>query len=386
MTGSLGLLLKFFHQDSEVFILIFVNTKDILPGMCLARSVNFYDIASKKAHTIEAGYVLSDMAITQLKAAEINGIYVDTYKSKIRVISSINQEIRAEAISGIHQLADNFMNSEKGVSKKDVEEISETTQKLINSLSSNKDILVNIADIKMYDDYTYHHSLSVAIMAIAIGLELGFNNFMLNELGTAGLMHDIGKVSVPVEIITKPGRLTPDEFEIVKMHPVYAAQHLKERNIVSDNIYKGIIQHHEKIDGSGYPYHLKGKEIHPYARILAVADVYDALTSNRPYRVPNPPNEAIEYIMAGMGTQFDENILRAFLRKVAPFPTGSIVRLSNGEKGCVIKNHPNNPLRPIVSILDTNKCYDLAEQPELFNIVITGIVDNSPESNQIINM
>lgn len=376
----------FIHHDSEVFILIFVNTKDILPGMCLARSVNFYDIASRKAHTIEAGQILSDMTITRLKAAEINGIYVDTYKSKIRVISSINQEIRAEAISGIHQLADNFMNSEKGVSKKDVEEISETTQKLINSLSSNKDILVNIADIKMYDDYTYHHSLSVAIMAIAIGLELGFNNFMLNELGTAGLMHDIGKVSVPVEIITKPGRLTPEEFEIVKMHPVYAAQHLKERNIVSDNIYKGIIQHHEKIDGTGYPYHLKGKEIHPYARILAVADVYDALTSNRPYRTPNPPNEAIEYIMAGMGTQFDENILRAFLRKVAPFPTGSIVQLSNGEKGCVIKNHPNNPLRPIVSILDTNKCYDLAEQPELFNIVITGIVDNSPESNQIINM
>lgn len=369
-----------------MIFLIFVNTKDILPGMCLARSVNFYDINTQKAQTYEMGHILSDMAITQLKTAEINGIYVDTYKSKIRVISSINQEIRAEAITGIHQMADNFMNSDKGITRQDVDEISDTTQKLINSLSSNKDILVNIADIKMYDDYTYHHSLSVAIMAIAIGLELGFNNFMLSELGTAGLMHDIGKVSVPIEIINKPGRLTPEEFEIVKMHPVYAAQHLKERNIVSENIYKGIIQHHEKIDGSGYPYHLKGKEIHPYARILAVADVYDALTSNRPYRTPNPPNEAIEYIMAGMGTQFDENILRAFLRKVAPFPTGSIVQLSNGERGCVIKNHPNNPLRPIISVLDTNKCYDLSEQEELFNIVITGIVENSPESNQIINM
>ena len=320
-----------------MIFLIFVNTNDILPGMCLARSVNFYDITTKKAQTIEVGQRLTDLAITQLKAAEIDGIYVDTYKSEIQVISSINQEIRAEAISGIHQMADNFMNSEKGITQQDVEEISETTQKLINSLSSNKDILVNIADIKMYDDYTYHHSLSVAIMAIAIGLELGFNNFMLNELGTAGLMHDIGKVSIPVEIITKPGKLTDEEFEIVRMHPVYAAQHLKERHIVSDNIYKGIIQHHEKIDGTGYPYHLKDKEIHPYARILAVADVYDALTSNRPYRTPNPPNEAIEYIMAGMGTHFDENILRAFLRKVAPFPTGSIVQLSNGEKTAVFK-------------------------------------------------
>lgn len=369
-----------------MIFLIFVNTSDILPGMCLARSVNFYDITTKKAQTIEVGQRLTDLAITQLKSAEIDGIYVDTYKSEIQVISSINQEIRAEAISGIHQMADNFMNSEKGITKQDVEEISETTQKLINSLSSNKDILVNIADIKMYDDYTYHHSLSVAIMSIAIGLELGFNNFMLNELGTAGLMHDIGKVSIPVEIITKPGKLTDEEFEIVRVHPVYAAQHLRERHIVSDNIYKGIIQHHEKIDGTGYPYHLKDKEIHPYARILAVADVYDALTSNRPYRTPNPPNEAIEYIMAGMGTHFDENILRAFLRKVAPFPTGSIVQLSNGEKGCVIKNHPDSPLRPSVSILDTTKCYNLYEDETLFNIVVTGIVENSPNSNQIINM
>lgn len=354
--------------------------------MCLARNVNFYDITTKQAQHFEAGRKLTDVAITQLRSAEIDGVYIDTVRSEVRMISSINQEIRSEAISGIHNLADNFINSDKGVQQSDVDEISDTAGKLITSLSSKTDILVNIADIKMYDDYTYHHSLSVAIMALAIGIELGFTNQMLNELGTAGLLHDIGKVSVPIEIITKPGRLTKEEFEIVKMHPVYAAQHLKERNLVNENIYNGIIQHHEKMDGSGYPYGLSDTQIHPYARILAVADVYDALTSNRPYRTPNPPNEAIEFIMAGMGSHFDEKVLRAFLRKVAPFPTGSTVQLSNGEKACVIKNFPDSPLRPLVAVLGSATSYDLAKDPDCFNIVITGIIDNVPENQRLINM
>lgn len=369
----------------EATFIVFVKSEDILPGMCLARNVNFYDITTKQAQHFEAGRKLTDVAITQLRSAGIDGVYVDTVRSELRMISSINQEIRSEAISGIHHLADNFMKSDKGVQKEDVDEISDTTQKLINSLSSKKDILVNIADIKMYDDYTYHHSLSVAIMALAIGIELGFTNQMLNELGTAGLLHDIGKVSVPIEIITKPGRLTNEEFDIVKMHPVYAAQHLKERHLVNENIYNGIIQHHEKIDGTGYPMRLSGTQIHPYARILAVADVYDALTSNRPYRTPNPPNEAIEYIMAGMGTHFDEKVLRAFLRKVAPFPTGSVVQLSNGERASVMKNLPDSPLRPHVMVLDSTKTYNLAD-PENYNIVITGIIDNVSENQQLINM
>jgi HD-GYP domain-containing protein (c-di-GMP phosphodiesterase class II) len=223
-------------------------------------------------------------------------------------------------------------------------------------------------------------------MSIAIGIELGFTNEMLNDLGTAGLLHDVGKVSVPIEIITKPGRLTPEEFEAVKMHPVYAAQHLKERSLVNESIYRGIIQHHEKMDGTGYPYKLSGTQIHPYARIISVADVYDALTSNRPYRTPNPPNEAIEYIMAGMGTQFDEKVLRAFLRKVAPFPMGSTVQLSNGEKASVLKNYPDSPLRPYVMVLDSTKTYDLSKDKDCMNIVITGIIDKPQENQTLINM
>lgn len=366
--------------------MVFVRTEELLPGMCLGRDIHFYDAASQSSIVLKAGQKLTDVHITQMLGVKLDGGYIDTVRSEVRIVSSINQQIRREAISNIHSLADNFIDSSKGVQKSDVEAIGNTAQDLIDSLSSHKDILINIADIKMYDDYTYHHSLSVAIMSIAIGMELGLTNQMLNELGLAGLLHDIGKVAIPIEIINKPGKLTPEEFNIVKMHPIHAAKHLHERNLVNDNVYNGIVGHHEKLDGSGYPNKLSGTQIHPYARILAVADVYDALTSNRPYRTPSPPNEAIEFVMGGMGTHFDERVVHAFLRKVAPYPTGSKVKLSNGQTAIVMKNYPDQPLRPMAAVVGGDKVYDLSCDLNCLNIVVTELLEEKKLNRTLINM
>lgn len=367
----------------EVTHLIFVSSDNLVPGMCLGRDLNFYDSAMLTAVNLKAGTKLTDANITQMKRTDLDGAYIDDAKSVIRVISSINTEIKNEAISGVKNLANDFMSG--GVTGEDVDEIGDTTEKLIDTLSSHSDIMVNIADIKMYDDYTFHHSLSVSIMALAIGMELGLNKKQLTELGLSGLLHDIGKVLIPIEIINKPGRLTPEEFNIVKMHPIHAANHLIERKLVPPDSYYGIVGHHEKMDGTGYPRGLKGDEIHKYARILAVADVFDALTSQRPYRKPSPPSEAIEYIMGGMGSHFDEDCVRAFLRKVAPYPVGTIVQLSNGEKATVMENFRDQPLRPLVSVIDRpGLCYDLYHDERCFSIVITGIADPNVDTNQMI--
>ena len=365
--------------------MVFVRSEELLPGMCLARDIHFYEPSIASSITMKTGQKLTDMQINQLCSAKLDGAYIDTVRSEVRVISSINKQIKKEAISNIHSLADNFIDTSKGVQKRDIESVGNTTQNLIDNLSSQKDILINISDIKMYDDYTYHHCLSVAIMSIAIGMELGFTNEMLNDLGLAGLLHDIGKVAIPIEIINKPGRLTNEEFNVVKMHPVYAAKHLQDRHLVNDNVYQGIVGHHEKLDGSGYPNHLKGDQIHPYARILAVADVYDALTSNRPYRIPSPPNEAIELIMGSVDTHFDERIVKAFLRKVAPFPTGAKVKLSNGASAYVMKNYPDQPLRPLVAVIGADRVYDLSFDMSCLNIVITELLDEN-KGNRLINM
>lgn len=359
--------------------MLYIKTAELAPGMCLARDITFFDASAGKVVTLKVGGKLTDMNITQMiRSGVVGGAFIDTAASEVRVISSINSEIKANAISNIHSLADSFMDSSKGITQSDIDKIGNTTQQLIDELSNKNAILINIADIKMYDDYTFHHSLSVAIMAIAIGIEMGYSRSQLDELGTAGLLHDIGKVSVPIEIINKKGRLTTDEYNVVKLHPLYAAQHLKDRNLVSVECCNGILGHHEKWDGTGYPIGLAGEQINEYARILAVADVYDALTSNRPYRVPAAPSEAIEYIMGGIDTHFDENVVRAFLRKVAPYPIGSKVKLSNGQVGTVLKNNNDHPLRPLISTED-GKVYDLGVADKNVNIVILGLDEPSQE-------
>lgn len=363
--------------------MVYLRNTDLTSGMCLARDITFFDSSAGSVVTLKTGTKLTDMNITQMnRSGAVEGAYISVENSEVRVISSINSEIKQNAISNIHSLADNFMDSGKGVTQSDIDKIGDTTEQLIDELADKKDILINIADIKMYDDYTFHHSLSVAIMAIAIGLEMGLDRSMLEELGTAGLLHDIGKTSVPIDIINKKGRLTDEEYNIIRMHPIYAANHLKERHLVSEACFCGIIEHHERWDGSGYPFKIKEGQIHPYARILAVADVYDALTSNRPYRIPAPPSEAIEFIMGGSGSHFDDEIVRAFLRKVAPYPTGSKVTLSTGEVGTVIKNNNEHPLRPLVS-LDDGRLYDLGRTDANMNIVITGLYE--PDSARLIH-
>lgn len=363
--------------------MVYIRSEDLAPGMCLARDITYFDSSAGNVITIKAGSRLTDMNITQIhKSDAVSGMYIDEKNCEVRIISSINSQIKEHAISDLHNLADNFMDSGKGVTESDIDKIGNTAEQLIDELADKKDILINIADIKMYDDYTFHHCLSVAIMSIAIGIEIGLPRPQLNELGIAGMLHDIGKVSVPIEIINKKGKLTEKEFATVKLHPLYAANHLKERNLVSEHCLAGILEHHEKWDGSGYPYGKKEREIHPYARIMAVADVYDALTSNRPYRVPAPPNEAIEYIMGGMGAHFDEDVIRAFLRKVAPYPVGSKVKLSNGEKGVVIKNDNDHPLRPAVTS-ENGSLYDLGKDPRYLNIVIMGL--DEPSDRRLIN-
>lgn len=353
--------------------MISLSVNELMPGMCVDRDVNFYDASVRTAMCIRRGEKLTDVSITKMKDNGIKAVYIDDKHSEFHILSAVNHEIKNDAINNLQTLSENFMDSSKGITKNDINAVGGTTESLINALADKKDIMINIADIKMYDDYTFHHCLSVAILSIAIGMELGLSKQEIYEIGLAGLLHDIGKVSIPIEIINKNGRLTDEEFAIVKMHPIHAATHLKERNLVPHNSYLGIIAHHERWDGNGYPFKLAGKNIPFFARILAVADVYDALTSHRPYRTPSPPSEAIEFIMGGMGSHFDEDVVNAFLHKIAPYPIGSKVSLSNGHNAIVIKNASDHPLRPLVKVDDTEKVIDMNEDISTYSIVITGL-------------
>ncbi|NSW89854.1 MAG: HD-GYP domain-containing protein, partial [Firmicutes bacterium] len=242
-------------------------------------------------------------------------------------------------------------------------------------------LLVNIIDLKSYDDYTYSHSVNVTILSLSIGAVIGLSKNILFKLGMAALLHDIGKVFIPKEILNKNGRLNESEFEIVKTHPYKGYQILKENNSFSYYSSIGVLHHHEKYNGTGYPFELVGSEISLLGRIITVADVYDALTSDRPYRKAMFPSEAIEYIMGGGGTLFDSEIVKFFTKIVVPYPVGTSVLLSNNTTGIVVKNYSDCCMRPIIKVvkhgdtLVTPYYIDLKNDPNTRGIVISGIVD-----------
>ena len=200
----------------------------------------------------------------------------------------------------------------------------------------------------------------------------------LYELGFCALLHDIGKMSVPIEIISKPSKLTFEEFEIVKQHPAKGAEFFLKHNLANRRICAGVLTHHEKFDGTGYPNGLRGEDIPLFGRIISIADVYDALTSVRPYRQPSSPPEAIEYIMGSSGNAFDLVLVEAFLKKVSPYPIGSCVKLTNGQIAIIVQQNERHPLRPVIRLFNQpDVILDLYQQRELQNVVITDICNIS---------
>jgi len=180
--------------------------------------------------------------------------------------------------------------------KDNITEVKDMASVLVNSMLNNDEVMINLSSLKDYDNYTYTHSLSVALLCITIGIKMGMRESSLIDLACCGLLHDIGKMAVPLSILNKPGVLTEEEFSIIKQHPTIAYEHLEGTQALSSAVLRGIESHHEKYDGSGYPKGLKARYIPLYGRVLAVADVYDALTSDRPYREARFAHEAIEYM------------------------------------------------------------------------------------------
>lgn len=289
----------------------------------------------------------------------------------------VNNTLRTNAVDTLKDLF-TTVETTMQIGTKDIHDAAQVVKRLdavvdqlIDSISSHSRMTVNINNLKSYDEYTYHHSLSVAVLALATGQQMGLSQMQLKQLGMCAMMHDIGKTTVPLEILHKPSRLSDSEFHIIKNHSPAGYDYLRNANIVDEDVLRGVLHHHEKFDGTGYPSNIKGEDIPLYSRILAVADVYDALTSNRPYRQPNQPAEAVEYVMGGVGSAFDYDIVTAFIDRLELYPVGSRLRLSNGFTVTVLSNE--HQLRPVVR-LDSGEILDLYRDASCRSIVIIGFV------------
>ena len=243
------------------------------------------------------------------------------------------------------------------------------TDDLLKAIEDNDAVAVDIGALKVSDEYTFKHSVDVATMSMIVARKYGLNDQQVYEIGIAGLLHDIGKSKIPNEILNKAARLTDEEFAIMKQHSVYGYRILQPKEDLSTEIKLGVLQHHEKMNGKGYPMGVTGDKIDLFASLISVSDIYDALVTERPYKKPFSPRDAVEMIMS-MTEELDINVMRCFLESVILYPVGTDVALSNGETARVVENIPNAVLRPKVLGLTTGRVYDLANDVKCANIII----------------
>jgi HD-GYP domain-containing protein (c-di-GMP phosphodiesterase class II) len=239
-------------------------------------------------------------------------------------------------------------------------------EEISNSVLRNPGALISLARLKTADDYTYMHSVAVCALMIALSRKLGLDEQQTREAGMGGLLHDLGKAMIPMEILNKPGKLTDDEFALVKTHPDEGHKLLLGGKGISDVTKDVCLHHHEKIDGSGYPKGLSGDAISLFARMGAVCDVYDAVTSNRPYKAGWDPAESIKRMAEWKG-HFDPTVFQAFVKSLGIYPVGSLIRLESGKLGVVVEQGEQSLLKPKVRVFFSSKSQAYIK-PELIDI------------------
>lgn len=250
----------------------------------------------------------------------------------------------------------------------------ELVDEISSSVRRNPGALISLARLKTADDYTYMHSVAVCALMVSLARQLGQDEAATRELGLAGLLHDLGKAMMPPEVLNKPGKLTDDEFAIMRGHPGEGHRLLVEGNAVGDIVLDVCRHHHEKVDGSGYPDHLTGEQISLHAKMGAVCDVYDAITSNRPYKAGWDPAESVRKMTEWSKGHFDEQVFQAFVRSVGIYPAGSLVRLESGRLGVIVEQSQKSLLQPVVKVFFSSKAQTYIK-PELIDLSKPGTMD-----------
>lgn len=329
------------------------------------------------AFILSKGTVIAEHHISRLAMNKVEKVKVlveekipaeDTFIPSITSIydKAKIKSFRAKYIQKVDEVTEVIKAIGRG-SYVNINEIHNISKHIMHEFDTLSDVVNYLHLVKPLDDYTYSHSLNVSLMAIVIGKWMGFNEKQLDEIAIAGLLHDLGKTKVSQELLSKPGKLTSEEFDEIKKHTVLGFMMVEKIMNISPNIKYAILMHHEKIDGTGYPTGATENQIPLYARIIAVADIYDAMTSNRTYRDKLCPFEVIKDFEMQTYGKLDTEVLSVFLKNIANSYLGDFVELKNGEIAEVIFINPSRVWQPIVR--SGNDFIDLSSKDESLNYI-----------------
>ncbi len=325
---------------------IYIN--DMVPGMHLAKSI--YSLNGDLL--LEKGIEINERIINSIKNVGISAVF-------IYMENGYDIHTKLETIDIMYKHFDESINTEsfskrKGVLSDDAfEEIKKVIYKIFDIIKENENLLVNINRIMEKDFYTYEHSLNVAVLSILIALRIGYEEEKVINVGIGAILHDIGKILITDKILNKPGKLTEEEFEIIKEHSIYGYEFVKENNNLSQLSKDIILYHHERVDGSGYPTGVKTDTLEngKYINIVSFVDIFDAMTNDRVYKKKMPLYMALEFVSSQVPDVLDNEVLETMIGHITPFPPGTYVQLTTGEKGFVISNNFENPTRPIIKVI-----------------------------------
>ena len=337
-----------------------VRTKDINSKMKLAKPIyhqknillntNCKNLYKYKKRLLELG---------------INSVYIeDKISEDITISTLITEETKLKGKNMIRKVFRDISTDQHI----NINQINKFIEELTWEILNNQEVLTSLIDIKSYDSYTFDHSVNVAALSLLIGKLLNYNKAQLIKLGVGAILHDIGKITIPKDILNKTTKLNNSEFKAIKEHPNLGYNSMKNHYKISPLSRIVILSHHEKVDGSGYPKGLVGDEIHEFAKIVALTDVFDALTSDRCYRKKWSTNKTIDFLIANANSHFDINILNTFIQKVPLYPNGTSVRLSTGAIAVVKEQNNSFPLRPIVRVFKDELGNNL-EKPYTVNLL-----------------
>jgi HD-GYP domain-containing protein (c-di-GMP phosphodiesterase class II) len=239
-----------------------------------------------------------------------------------------------------------------------MEAVSEVVKSMADSILRSPDALTSLTRLKQFDEYTFFHSVNTSVLALSIGRHLGYERASLHQLGTGMLLHDIGKTLIPIEILNKPGRYEVDEFEIMKQHVLRGAEVLANTTGLTDMFLKPTLEHHERVDGTGYPHHRSKADLSQFGLIAAIVDIYDAVTSDRCYHKGKTPHDTLQFLyQLGVRGHVDGALVQQFVQVVGVYPVGSCVLLNTGEAAIVKQFYHQEPLRPLVILITDQAGY-----------------------------
>jgi len=350
-------------------------------GMRLARPIYNEDGVVLLAEHVE----LTEMMIRRLEKIGFLFLYIEDPRTDDLVIPEmISTETRIRAVGEVRKQFRRLMS--QGIQRTYVGRdffgaaFRDVVTMLIDDLSKQQHGMIMLTNLCIADHYLYQHSVNVCIYATILGMACGYSREELLTLGMGALLHDIGKTQISQELILKPGKLTNEEIEKMKLHTEYGFRILKDEPNISLTVAHCAYQHHERIDGSGYPRGLRGGDIHEYARWIGLVDSYDAMTTNRIYRSAMLPHQALESLFVDAGKLYDFKMVEILRDRLAIYPIGSEVTLNTGEKGIVVDLNASSPQRPVVRILANAEGEELSVPYEVdlsrkLSLMITSVSD-----------